>query len=153
MKLQTNGVNPDYLPIINDGIQSLHVHFNILGVLLFGSLAKGKEKSFEDAISDVDLIILAENLPSVKERLLFLRTLQTDPRLRFFLLTPEEIKPMMTSTGWILDAFSYGKILYDPQDILQSLLALFHKKLREKQISETPHYWDRPAPFGDEIEL
>ncbi|MHA1360484.1 MAG: hypothetical protein ACTSRC_20360 [Candidatus Helarchaeota archaeon] len=90
-------------------------HFEVLGVLLFGSLAKNKEKPFEEALSDVDLIVLAKSLPKVKERLLFLRTSSINPRLRVILQSPQEIKGMMTSSGWLMDALSSGKILYDPQ--------------------------------------
>ncbi len=116
-------------------------------------MAKNTEKPFEDAISDVDLIILVKDLPSVKERLLFMRTLMIDPRLRVILLMPEEINAMMTTTGWLMDALSSGKILYDPNNLLEALTVSFRRKLQEKHIVETPLCWDRPVKLGDEIEL
>ena len=153
MKLQTEGINPAYLPLIQEGIQTLQSHFSIIGVLLFGSLARNEEKPFEDAISDVDIIVVVNKLPSVRKRLQFIRTLIIDPRISIFLLPPEEIKMRMTSTGWLMDALSHGKILFDPQKMLTALITLFQEKLKKKHIVETPLYWDRPVKFGDEIEL
>ena len=153
MELHTTGINSAYIPVIRTGIQSIQSYFKIEGILLFGSLAKNTEKPFEDAISDIDLIILVKDLPSVKDRLLFLRTLPIDPRLRIIFLMPEEVNTLMTSAGWLMDALSSGKILYDPTNILKMLIASFRKKLHEKHITETPLYWDRPINLGEEIDF
>jgi len=153
MELHTTGINSAYIPVIRTGIQSIQSYFKIEGILLFGSLAKNAEKPFEDAISDIDLIILVKDLPSVKDRLLFLRTLPIDPRLRIIFLMPEEVNTLMTSAGWLMDALSSGKILYDPTNILKMLIASFRKKLLEHHITETPLYWDRPINLGEEIDF
>ena len=153
MNIRESNINSKYIPIIEEGIREIQSHYDIIGILLFGSLANNTEKSFQDAMSDVDLIILVKELPSMRERLQFLRTLTIDPRLSIFFLTPKEVQGMMTSADWMMDALYSGKILYDPQSIFRDLIALFHKKLQEKQITQTPLYWVRKVPFGDEVEL
>jgi len=153
LNLQFDNINTDYIPIIEDGIRQLMKQFKIIGILLFGSLAKKREKPFAEAISDVDLIILINSLPPVKERLRLLRTMPINPRLRVILQTPLEIKKTMTSTGWLMDALASGKIIYDPSHHLKSLIEEFHRRLQQKHIVETADYWDRPIKLGEKIEL
>ncbi len=116
-------------------------------------MVKNAEKPFEDAIRDVNMIILVKSLPSVKDRLLFLRNLLVDPRLRIILLMPDEVNALMTTTGGLMDALASGQILYDPSNLLKTLVASFQRKLQEKHITEMPIYWDRPVNLGDEIVL
>ena len=155
-KINKNAVGDSkYLQIIVEYLDELNEKFvfNIKAVLLFGSLSKGKAKPFETAESDVDLLILCEELPPVKNRLYVLRELRADPRVRGLLYSFKEIENSLTSSGIIMDALADGIILYDPERILDKFREKFREKLCKKGIKRTPEGWIRDIKIGEIVEL
>ncbi|MFX1521159.1 MAG: nucleotidyltransferase domain-containing protein [Promethearchaeota archaeon] len=155
-KISKNAVKDNkYLQIIIDYLDELNEKLvsNIKAILLFGSLSKGKEKPFETAESDVDLLVLSEELPPMRNRVHILRELQADPRVRSLLYTFNEIENSLTSSGIIMDALADGIILYDPEKILNKLREKFKEELSKKGIKRTPEGWFRDIKIGEIVEL
>lgn len=131
---------------------------NIKGLLLFGSVAKGKGTITDDYVSDIDLIIISEDLPdNLWERRK--KTLKlTKPvigGIQALWWTPKEIKNHVKHKFYlILDALDDGKILYDPEGLLHRLKKQLFKDLTEKGVIKTDLYWQWPIKyFGEKIEF
>ncbi|MBD3256484.1 MAG: hypothetical protein GF383_15420 [Candidatus Lokiarchaeota archaeon] len=135
----------------------LNTELKVKGILLFGSVATGKARLDEEYWSDIDLIIICEDLPQdkwVRKRKLnnIVRTVRSGIQDLWF--TPEEIKQHVDSKFYlILDAFDEGKILYDPDDLLKNLKGKLFKELMKKGVIKTDLFWQWPIKkFGDRIE-
>lgn len=134
----------------------------IRGILLFGSVATGKARDDDEHLSDIDLIIICDELPeNHRERTLFkldaTKAIKKTSIISFQKLwwTSKEIEDLVKSKFYlILDAFDEGVILYDPENFLNNLREKLLRDLREKGVIKTDLYWQWPIKkFGDEIEF
>ena len=131
----------------------------ILGLLLFGSLARGDAVYSEEKRSDIDLIVIFNDgdLPEHHMN-------RSDMKLRLMELAPscidslwmtkgEFINLVQIKTDIILYGLDEGKILYDPENLIQNQKELLFKELKEKGVIKRKHYWIWPTKsFGEEIE-
>ncbi|MHA1272567.1 MAG: nucleotidyltransferase domain-containing protein [Promethearchaeota archaeon] len=134
-----------------------NLKLNIRGILLFGSLARGEAKNNEKHVSDIDLIIICDNLPKdYKKRREKIRELtrSVSSGIQAFWWTSKELEGNVKSKHYlILDAFDEGKILYDPEGFLNDLRDKLFRELKEKNVIKTDLYWRWPVKkFGDRIE-
>ena len=133
-------------------------NLEIIGALLFGSVATNKARDDEFHTSDIDLIIICENLPSgiwERKKFVFEKTKKVCSGIQDFWWTLEELKRLLDSKFYLLlDAFDEGKILYDPNEILNKLKEKLFKELEAKGVIKTDLYWEWPIKcFGDKIEF
>ncbi|MEM4637044.1 MAG: nucleotidyltransferase domain-containing protein [Nitrososphaerota archaeon] len=93
---------------------------NVKAVVLFGSLAEGKVKPFPE--SDIDLLVIAENLAEnpAERRMKLLPLKNGDTIFEDIWITQRELEESIRG-GWgvILDALTFGIVLYDPQNIIK----------------------------------
>ncbi|WP_456393939.1 nucleotidyltransferase domain-containing protein [Thermococcus sp.] len=109
-------------------------------ILLYGSLARG---TFGLG-SDVDILVISENLPkSPNERLKLLYELdRTRAPIDAKAYTPGEVKKMLLKGHpLIMDALSDGKILYADEDYLRELMAMF--KVARRKFRRFERGWIR----------
>ncbi|MHA1294233.1 MAG: nucleotidyltransferase domain-containing protein [Promethearchaeota archaeon] len=130
---------------------------NIQGILLFGSLAKGSAKNNDQYESDIDLIIICDDLPNdYKKRKQIIRnfTRQINTRVQAIWWTSKELIINVNSKYYlILDALDDGKIIYDPTGLINELKEKLFKELKEKGVIKTDLYWQWPLKkFGDKIQ-
>jgi len=116
----------------------------VIGVLLFGSVARGVTKPLSSAESDVDLILVMEELPRLQERIPMISKLVARLRLPSIIqaiyMTPEEFETHVKSkSGWIIDAIVDGVVLYDPKHFLQSSKEKLLSELKEKGVERTSY--------------
>jgi len=130
----------------------------IEGILLFGSLARGIAEYSEHHLSDIDLIIISEELPEdlwQRNELLYELTKNYRTIVQTLWWTPEEIKNRVKNKDFlILDALDEGKILFDPKGLLENLREELRDDLKKKGVIKTDLYWRWPLKkFGDRIEF
>lgn len=109
-------------------------------ILLYGSLARG---TFGLG-SDVDILVIAENLPkNPNERLKLLYDLdRTHAPIDAKAYTPEEVKRMLLKGHpLIMDALEDGEVLYADEDYLRKLMAMF--KMAKKKFRRFERGWIR----------
>ncbi len=81
----------------------------VRSIILFGSLARGEARPD----SDVDLIVVASDLPELKKRL-DLPPFRKPARIQDIRMTPAELEDMVVAkTGFVVDALLEGKVLQD----------------------------------------
>lgn len=148
--------DPGYRELIEQYVEEVSSFFKeeIVGILLFGSVAKGKAKPFSLAESDVDLILVIEGLPTLQERIIMVSKLAAELRLpsivQAIYMTPKEFEAHVKSkSGWIIDALVDGVILHDPKCFLQNSKEKLLKELREKGVERTPYGWAWPIRAGE----
>ena len=135
----------------------LSLDIKILGVLLFGSVATGKARNDDHYLSDIDLIIICDEIPdNRKERKekIFNLVKSVRSNIQDIWMTSKELENQVDSKFYlILDAFDEGKILYDPNKILLNLKNKLFNELKKKGVIKTDFYWQWPLKkFGDKIE-
>ncbi|MHA1732388.1 MAG: nucleotidyltransferase domain-containing protein [Promethearchaeota archaeon] len=128
------------------------------GILLFGSVARGDARDDEDHESDIDLIVVSDDLPvDFDERLEFTSKL-TEPvnaGIQEIWWTRGETEQHVKSKYFLaLDAFDEGKILYDPNNFLEELKRELARELADRGVKKTNLYWQWPiAKFGDRVDF
>ncbi len=140
--------DPDYRELVEQYVEKISNFFKekIVGILLFGSVAKGKAKPVSSAESDIDLILVVRGLPKLQERILMASKLIVELGLSSIVqaiyMTPEEFETHTKSkSGWIIDALVDGIILHDPESFLQNSKEKLLKELEEKGVERTPYGW------------
>ncbi|TFF88872.1 MAG: nucleotidyltransferase domain-containing protein [Promethearchaeota archaeon] len=136
----------------------LEIPLEIEGILLFGSLARGDAIINQDYMSDIDLIILSKDLPEdlwERHEKIHDLTFEFNAYIQALWWTPKEmIKNVEDKYYLILDALDEGKILYDPNNLLQELKTKLKKELKKKGVIKKELYWYWPMKkFGEEIEF
>ena len=135
----------------------LTLDLKIKGILLYGSVATGKAKNDDNYLSDIDLIIICDDIPKNrqerKEKILKL-VKPVHSGIQDIWLTSNELKEQVDSKFYlILDAFDEGKILYDPEGLLETLKSNLVSELKKKGVIKTDLYWQWTIKkFGDKIE-
>ncbi len=131
----------------------------IIGIILFGSLARGNAIYSKNKKSDIDLIIIFANneLPrhhrkrsELKFKLMELAPSGVDS----LWMTEKEFEQLVQiKTDIVLYAMDEGKILYDPFGLISKEKDNLFKELKEKGVKKEKHYWIWPIKsFGEEIE-
>ncbi|MCX8189275.1 MAG: nucleotidyltransferase domain-containing protein [Nitrososphaeria archaeon] len=140
-----------YCELIRQYVEKINDIFkeNLLGVLLFGSVARGKAKPLSWAESDIDIIFVVEGLPSLQKRIIEIPKLIVCHNLPSLVqgiyMTPKEFEDNFKSkSGWIIEALADGIILYDPQHLLSGFRKKLLKELKEKGVERTSYGWVWP---------
>lgn len=129
----------------------------IRSILLFGSVATGKARMDEDHLSDIDLIIISDDITIdliKRSQWVVNLTRPVCSGIQALWRTSKEIESYVDSKYYlILDAFDEGHILYDQDNFLHRLKERLFKELEEKGVIKTELYWQWPIKkFGDKIE-
>ena len=131
----------------------------VKGILLFGSLAKGKAIYSKEKISDIDLIIIFSEgeLPNDPiERIKLQIKLMEFAELGIddLWMTETEFKNMVRiKADIILYALDEWKILFDPEKLIKEQNDKFFNELKEKGVIKRKDYWIWPLKYlGEEIE-
>lgn len=146
----------DYRRILKQYLEKVLKVFKsrIIGVILFGSVAKGNAKPFSSAESDIDLIVVIRNLPNIQDRIIMIsklvRELELPSIIQAIYMTPEELESHIKSmAGWIINAMIDGIILYDTGNFLTGLRERLLKELEEKGVERTSYGWVWPIRAGE----
>jgi predicted nucleotidyltransferase len=128
----------------------------IMGIILFGSLAKKQAEYSLDKISDIDLLVVFDNnqLPSND------RT-RTNFKIELMKYTLSGIDSIWMSKSefqasldnkrdLILSILDEGIILYDQDHYIQDSQTKLFKELREKGVKKRKMYWIWPQKHLDE---
>lgn len=111
--------------VLNDG--------RVVGLILFGSLARGLERPFPE--SDIDVIVVARGLPKdlFERRCMATRIKKGETLVEDIWITPEElIEGVRGGWGVLLDALEDGVVIYDKLGVVseaKSLLKTLFKRL------------------------
>lgn len=153
-------ISSEYKKLLNDYLNKIK-HSNkirkskVIGILLFGSLAKGKELPFPK--SDIDLIVVCEDLPKdFFKRAEYVRNIEKGfSIIQSIWMTPKEfLDHIKARAGYILDAIHDGKIVYDREGFMKRTIEEAKKELRERGVKRIDGCWIWPIKkAGDVIEL
>lgn len=125
--------------IIEDYLDIILKKFDVKGIILFGSLARGGAKKH----SDVDLLVVASELPDIKERAEYVRV-KKSPRIQAIWVTPQELDEMIDAkTGFIVDSLLEGNFLYDDGTIQRAKKKL-EESLKRLNAKRLKHGWFIP---------
>jgi len=124
-----------------------------LGILLFGSLARGEARPYETLESDIDLIVVIEGLPALSKRLL--EKIEAERGIhtlvRAIWMTGDDLEGhIRAKAGYILDAFDEGIILYEREGLLTKTRARLARELEKKGVVKTDRWWSFPVKAGEE---
>jgi predicted nucleotidyltransferase len=112
---------------------------NLVSVVLFGSYAAGKQ----GAVSDIDMLVIADNLPLPrKERLSIILSIT-----RRYLSKGKTVSLVLRSRDEIRNGFEYynplllsisenNKLLYDSGNYFSALLKDIRKKVAQREIQK-----------------
>lgn len=116
---------------------------NLVSVVLFGSYASGKQKN----ISDIDILVVADNLPaSRKDRLPLVfsvtrKYLSLGKTVSIVLHTRDELLNGYEFYNPLLLSISENyKLLYDDKDFFRSLIKSIKNKIARKEIHKFADY-------------
>lgn len=151
----------EYTPVIMEYLSKLYRHFGegIVGVLLFGSVARGEAKPLKRYESDVDLVVLIRGIPkNISERLMLkvklVQDLKLGSRIQGFWMPPEELPQLLGArTGYIMNALTEGIILYDPEGIIEESKKTLERNLRERGVEKKKYGWVWPIKAGEITKL
>ncbi len=127
--------------------QLFQVNKIIVGIVLFGSLARGDAIYSEEKRSDIDLIIIFKDneLPEHhrKRSALKLKLMEFSPsRVDSLWMTESEFKNLVRiKTDLILYALDEGRLLYDPLGLVKEQKENLFKELKKKGVKKEKHYW------------
>jgi len=130
----------------------------IIGIILFGSLATKNAEFSSDKISDIDLLIVfADNQLPIDQRertnlkltLMGLSLLGIDS---IWMRKSEFIKSIENKRDLILSILDEGIILYDQNNYIRNSKTKLFKELEEKGVKKRKMYWIWPQKrLGEEI--
>lgn len=106
--------NRAYREILERCVKHLLKDERVVGLILYGSLARGLEKPFPE--SDIDLIVVARNLPEdlFERRRMATKIKRGESLVEDLWMTPEElIDGVRGGWGVVLDALEDGIVIYD----------------------------------------
>ncbi len=120
--------DPRYQEVLVKYVERIIENNRVLGIVLYGSMARGMEKPYPE--SDIDLLIIAENLHAnpCYRRLEVLKYKEDLPFIEDLWLTPKELIDAIKG-GWgvILDALADGVVIYDKEGIIEKARQLLQK--------------------------
>lgn len=120
--------------------------FSLTGAVLFGSYARGTAEKD----SDVDLLVVARNLPPRrhrrKEEILQIKTVMPGLPLDVLLLTPEECEANFRGHNPLfLDIAEHGVLLFDADGSLKALMAETRRYVQEHGVRRSGDGWLFPV--------
>lgn len=150
-------VDNDYLRVTKRYVNGVYSHLgrDLVGVLVYGSVARGTAKPWKRYESDVDLLVFIDNLPDWPERGQLKRKVESDVRfgVESVWLTREDLAGYFSAkTGFILDAFADGLIIYDPYGYVTKMKEKLFKELQAKGVRRKSIGWVFPIKAGQKIE-
>jgi len=130
---------------------------DIKAILLFGSLARDDFVYNDEHQSDIDLLIISENLPDdIFQRKLYTANLSKSVGAgihKLWYTSEELIKLIKAHRAFFLEIIKYGRIIFETDGFLSNLKITVENIIKEKGIRETEHAWMWPqAPPGSKIE-
>ena len=130
----------------------------ILGIILFGSLATENAEFSADKISDIDLLVIfADNQLPIDHRertnlKLTLMGLSLSGIDSIWMSKSEFKKSIENKRDLILSVLDEGIILYDQNNYLRDSTTKLFKELEEKGVKKRKMYWIWPQKrLGEEI--
>lgn len=143
--------------LIEQYLEIIRRRVNVRGVMLFGSVARGDAKPYKSYESDIDLIVISEDLPAdLEKRLLYKIEVETGTksRVQAIWMTPKELEEHIEAkSGYVLDAFYEGIILYDPAGFLERKKAELMEELNKKRVSKLKWGYSWNIKAGEVVEL
>lgn len=144
--------NKKYRAILKNYLAKI-LNEKILGIILFGSLAKNRELPYPN--SDIDLIIIARDLPKDRfERAKLILELEknTGGPIESIWMTPQEFKAHLDAkAGYVLDAIHDGKVLLDKKGFVKAQIERIKKELKRKGVKRVDGHWVWPIKRAGEI--
>lgn len=136
----------------------LDLPYEINGILLYGSVARGESVVNDNHVSDIDLIIISKDLPEdlwEKNEKIFNLTYEFSANIQAAWWTPEEMRKSVENKYYlVLDALDEGKILHDPNGFLEKMKQELKEDLNKKNVIKKDLYWRWPSNgIGKEIEF
>lgn len=132
--------------IIEQYIKKITEKFDIKGIILYGSVARGTAKK----TSDIDLIVIASGLPDIQDRFDFIK-IKKPSKLEAVWMTPEELTGMVDAkTGFVVDALLEGKFLKDDGTVTDAKNRL-EKSLQRLHAVKLTHGWFIPRDSLNEV--
>lgn len=154
-RISLSRVSKEYRKIIREYFHRVMKKKGLVGILLFGSVGRGK--SLPRLGSDVDLIVIAEDLPSdMFERAKLIREIEEHPTIvQSIWMTPEEFEGHLTArAGHVLDAIHEGITIFDPTGFIDRKRREIKEELRRKGVKQIKGAWVWPLKRpGEKIEL
>lgn len=143
--------------LIEQYLEIIRRRVNVRGMMLFGSVARGDAKPYKSYESDIDLIVISEDLPAdLEKRLLYKIEIETGTksRVQAIWMTPKELEEHIEAkSGYVLDAFYEGIILYDPAGFLERKKAKLTEELNKKKVSKLKWGYSWNIKAGEVVEL
>lgn len=131
---------------IKEKLENSSFAFSIIGVVLFGSRARGSEESH----SDIDILIVAKNInPKLHRRIneiLQIKKLFKGIPLDILLFTPEEvISNFRNHNPLFLDIAEEGVIIIDDKNFISNLIKETKEYIRDRGIKKVEGGWQFPV--------
>jgi len=130
---------------------------DVYAVLLFGSVARGDAKPFRSYESDIDIIVVINDIPlDLGKRMLYKIDVEsgTQSRVQAIWMTPMELEEHIEAkSGYIIEAFESGIILFDPEGFLQKKKSDLFMELKMKGVSRLKWGWSWNIKAGEVVEM
>jgi len=159
LKLENlNKIAQPYRERVEKYVKVLYNNFgdDFIGLIVFGSVARGEQKTTEKYESDVDVLPVIESLPqrfSIDRMNLELKVGTIYSVISKWVTKSELEEFFKAKTGFILDAFDEGIIIYDTENYLSEKKEELFRELKEKGVVENPKLgWVFPIKVGEKIE-
>lgn len=128
----------------------------VIGILVFGSVARNEARNDDNCLSDIDLIVVLEGL----NKDYFTRTEQKVEAeglegvgVEAIWLTQDELLTQVRNkVSLMLDAFKDGIPIYDPQKLLANTKRELRMELKRRGVRESKTLWIWPTKkLGEKI--
>ena len=118
----------------------MKVRDKVEGIILFGSLAKNQTLPFPK--SDIDLIVIADNLPDIRERAEYVRKIEKSPSIvqSIWMTRGEFLEHVEAGSGYVLDAIFDGKLVFDRGSV-NELVEKAKEIVKKKGIKRVGKCW------------
>ena len=139
----------DLVSRLQEAFRDADVSFPVVGAVLFGSAATGRATTQ----SDVDLLVVGENLPAERHRrhreIMDIKRLLADLPVEIVLLSPAEVRSNFANHNPLfLDIAEDGVVLLDRQGQLASAIEETRRYVRSRGIARTGGGWRFPVERG-----
>lgn len=134
---------------IKNSLEISHLSFKLLGVVVFGSSARGEATPH----SDIDILIVAEGINPKRHRrgeeILQIKKILPPVPLDILLLSPDEaVSNFENHNPLFLDIAEEGIIIYDPEGFLKKLMGETTEYVRARGIEKVRGGWNFPVQYG-----
>ena len=147
----------EYCIPINEYFEIVAKKVDVYAVLLFGSVARGDAKPFRSYESDIDIIVVINDIPlDLGKRMLYKIDVEsgTQSRVQAIWMTPKELEEHIEAKSeYILEAFECGIILFDPEEYLAQKKSDLVMELKTKGVSRLKWGWSWNIKAGEVVEM